>query len=239
MALYTPRERIRLRLRDLEHRPMPDWARSWLTSRLPDPYRFDLTPTRDQPLIFLHVPKAAGTSLAEALGWKYGHVPASRYRIANPVRFEQSLRVGFVRNPWTRLASAFNYLYSAIGINGSPDVRWATDYLAKYENFSSFVMALESDQVWNTIRLYPHFRAQMDWISLPGDSTHCLNVLGRFETLEQDVHTLFQKLRIAQPLSHLRRPQKPGAGPLWTPQMIEIVRHRYARDVQALGYVAP
>lgn len=239
MARYTSQEWIRLWLRDQEHRPMPDWLRVRLTAPLPDPFRFDLLVDRVRPLVFLHVPKAAGTSLAAALGWRHGHVPASRYRISDPARFAAAERVGFVRNPWTRLASAYHYLHSAIGLNQSRDVRWATDMLSPYPDFRSFVLALAEDRLWRKIRLYPHFRAQMDWIALPGQSDHCLTFLGRFETLEQDSASLFNQLKIARPLEHLRKPQKPGQGLEWTPQMIQIVGERYARDVRALGYQPP
>ena len=70
--------------------------------------------------IFIHVPKAAGSSVetseifedqriktGEYVG---GHTTALEYRETYPGKFKNYFKFAFVRNPYSRLVSAFSYL---------------------------------------------------------------------------------------------------------------------------------
>ncbi|MEE3358454.1 MAG: sulfotransferase family 2 domain-containing protein [Pseudomonadota bacterium] len=192
----------------------------------------------EREVLFIHVPKTGGTSLANSLSLPYGHIPASRYWANNPERFENSFSFAFVRNPWDRLYSAFNYLFQSIGINTSRDVLWAEDNLQEFEDFEHFVLSLKKNAVWHRIRRWPHFRNQMDWLSKPGDETILLDYVGRFETLYADTETLADILGVEIDLPHERRSRVDGPKD-FTPEMIDVIGERYRVDIKSLGYDGP
>ena len=59
--------------------------------------------------IFIHVPKAAGTSIARAIyGQNVGHRKATDYLKVSRRTFKQYFSYGFVRDPWDRAVSAYH-----------------------------------------------------------------------------------------------------------------------------------
>jgi hypothetical protein len=65
---------------------------------------------RKAGIIFIHVPKAAGTSIAEAIyGRTLGHMRASTVRRICPRLSRELPTFAVVRNPWDRLVSAYHY----------------------------------------------------------------------------------------------------------------------------------
>ena len=66
---------------------------------------------RDSGVLFIHVPKAAGTSIARALyGVEgVGHYRAVEARAQDPQLFERLYRFAVIRNPWQRLLSAYRF----------------------------------------------------------------------------------------------------------------------------------
>lgn len=64
-------------------------------------------------LIFIHVPKCAGTSIVTQLSGKQDgriHAEIHHYLAASRRRYEDYFKFGFVRNPIDRLYSAYNYM---------------------------------------------------------------------------------------------------------------------------------
>jgi len=201
------------------------------------PYLRDLASgARTKKLIFIHVPKAAGTSLCYFIGYQNGHIPISRYRAFDRSQFDSSERIAFVRHPETRILSAFNYLHSAIGINNSPDVLWAEENLSEFKSFPEFILSLQKKEIRKKILGYIHFRPQADWICLPGEASHCMTWLGRFENLENDVSELEILIQRPIKLIHTRKPQSQTPFVEWTIEMSEIVESIYARDYSLLDY---
>ncbi len=94
--------------------------------------------------IFIHIPKVAGTSIANALfGESVGHRPLRRHVAFCPELVEEYFKFTFVRNPYDRLFSAYNYFSSHVGSRKHRDHRWASDYLSKFDSFERFVRELE------------------------------------------------------------------------------------------------
>ena len=60
--------------------------------------------------IFIHIPKAAGTSISRAIyGQNVGHRKAGDYIKISKREFEKYYSFSFTRNPWDRLVSAYNF----------------------------------------------------------------------------------------------------------------------------------
>lgn len=207
---------------------------------LPDPYanEIKLKAGRLESFIFIHVPKTAGTSVAEFFGTKARHVPLSRYYARDRDRADKSFKVAIVRDPLDRLHSAFNYLHSAIGLNDSFDVRWASIHLKRFSNFSDFVEALGDPHQNKPLLNYIHFRPQISWIlNRPGGDIN-IDMLCRFEKLDEDIASLSAKLGVEIKLKHTRKPQRPKEKiTSISEDCQEIVKDLYQKDYKMLGYV--
>lgn len=89
--------------------------------------------------IFVHVPKAAGTSINKAIYNKtLGHYSASEIKSAFPDLFDRAFTFSFVRNPWDRALSA--YRFAKIGKTESMGVHKPFQYkIPEFDNFERFI----------------------------------------------------------------------------------------------------
>ena len=88
--------------------------------------------------VFIHIPKAAGTSLTKTLfAAPSRHLQYTEYERANPKKFKKYFKFTFVRNPYDRLFSAYTFLKKG-GLN-ELDRCWAEQNLASFPDFESFV----------------------------------------------------------------------------------------------------
>ena len=195
----------------------------------------------DLRAIFIHVPKAAGTSVRRALyGTKSFHIPAIRYLAADKDRFERYFKFCFVRNPWDRVCSAYHYLWIKRHADQSfPDHRWASHYLSEIKNFGEFVARLDDDQDFCvTVRRYIHFRDQADWVTAPGNRTRPLvDFIGRYERLDEDYRALETRLGLSVPLPSERvRRDRRDFRELYDSRMVDVIARIYATDIELFGY---
>ena len=77
--------------------------------------------------VFIHVPKAAGSSIATALyGRRLGHHPARRLMQEDPVGWAALERFSVLREPVSRFLSA--YAYALAGGTAEGAIRWRAEY---------------------------------------------------------------------------------------------------------------
>lgn len=230
-------ERVRLLAKSMEFRLPPNISGLLLPlAGISSPFR----PAEHRlRCIFIHVPKAAGTSIAKVLfDDKSRHIPISRYYAFDQGAASSYFKFSFVRNPWARMYSAYQYL--AKRINADPrhrDHRWATFYLAGTRDFSGFLRRMKADRSYRMhIRRYAHFRDQLDWICFPGSDTPVLDFVGRYERISGDFSLLASRLNITMPLPHERVGDRHGYGDCYSPQEIAFVGDLYRRDIRYFGY---
>lgn len=195
----------------------------------------------DLRAIFIHIPKAAGTSVRRALyGTKSFHIPAARYRAADKQRFDTYFKFCFVRNPWDRVCSAYHYLWSKREAEPTfPDHRWAAYYLSDVSSFEDFIGRLEDDPSFRSaIRRYIHFRDQRDWITAPGARGRPLvDFIGRYEQLNEDYRVLEDQLGLTATLPSERvRAGRQDYRRMYDSRMVDIVARIYAADIGLFGY---
>lgn len=192
----------------------------------------------ERQVIFIHVPKAAGSSVKTAL---YGNSAGGHRRIAefyayDPDRAAAFFKFGFVRNPWSRLLSAYSYLTQGKGTSGR-DRRFTRDFLSGHDNFASFVEALEEPRYRRVIQSYDHFRPQVHWLCRPRRRQHAMDFLGRFETLATDLTELEALLSLKlQSGEHLRSSNHEDYREAYSIRTRSIVEDVYARDIAVFGY---
>lgn len=139
----------------------------------------------DNNMIFLHVPKTAGSAiLKQKFGLSHhGHFRPEHYASNDMDKFKRSHKIAVVRNPWDRMVSAFSYLSQNIG-DGKYAKKFVADHLCEMEKFESFLDKMISSKKYQSIvTKWDHFRPQWDFISYKDE--YCVDLLGRFEELDE------------------------------------------------------
>lgn len=192
-------------------------------------------PLHDTQSIFVHVPKAAGTSIGRNLfGCRTGdHMTLLDYRTAfRKDPFEAAFKFTFVRNPWDRLVSAFFYLQD--GKRGIFDQDQAARSVLLHETLEDFV---ENFIPQGTLNSFIHFKEQHLFLRLPGQGIG-VDFIGRYEQLHADFDVIAKRLGKTVVLEHHNPSdlRKSDYRELYTPKMIDIVARAYARDIEYFNY---
>lgn len=183
--------------------------------------------------VFIHIPKAAGTSLTKTLfAAPSRHLQYTEYERANPRKFRKYFKFTFVRNPYDRLYSAYTFLKKN-GLN-QLDRSWAAGNLASFPDFESFVHGwVTPDNIWSWV----HFKPQHFWIC---DKSLKLQVdfVGRFERMDADVAIVQERLNLpVAPLPKINVTNRPrnGEDP-YTEETRSIVAQVYRADFDLFNY---
>jgi hypothetical protein len=181
--------------------------------------------------IFIHIPKAAGTSVALTLfGQGSRHVPWFEYQKANPWKFKRYFKFTFVRNPWDRLVSSYYFLRKG-GLNDA-DARWADQNLAPYPDFGSFVRGWLNEA---NIQTWVHFLPQHHFIC-DADGKVMVDFVGRMENLDNDFAYVAERLGCDKKLAKVNTGNDRHYSDQYDEETREIVRRVYAKDIELFGY---
>jgi hypothetical protein len=176
--------------------------------------------------IFIHIPKAAGSSVSLSLfGHQVGHWTMMDWYRRDPDAAEQYFKFAFVRDPLTRLHSAYHYLRGG-GMNSRD--REIGAILSP--RFDTFVSQLKDDP---RLAKWFHFRPQNEFICSP-DMRVLVNFVGRFESIEQDFRFVAERIGIGANLT-VRNPG-PKRELEVAPATRELIREHYEADYQTFGY---
>jgi hypothetical protein len=181
--------------------------------------------------IFIHIPKAAGTSVARTLFRQPSrHVAWFEYFKANPRKFKKYFKFAFVRNPWDRLVSSYFFLRKG-GMNAA-DASWAESNLQAYPDFGSFVRGWVNEA---NVHSWVHFKPQHYFICREDDKI-MMDFLGRMETIDSDFAFLAKKLGCSYPLEKVNVGSREHYSRYYDDETQEIVRRVYAKDIELFGY---
>jgi len=185
--------------------------------------------------IFVHIPRTAGVSVANSLFGNLagGHRSVDEYlAIFGRKSFKRYFKFAFVRDPFTRVASAFHFL-KAGGFNRG-DRCWAEKHIAECRSLDDFCLrSLGNADVMNWI----HFRPQ--WRFVCNSSGKILvDFVGRFENLLADFSMVASRLGMDVDLAHQNR--SPGGTSVVSDGLSSraksIVFELYRRDFEIFGY---
>ena len=213
--------------------------------------------------IFIHVPKAAGTSVTHELSEmtrycdqeiggtgdgqsvtryyakRFGlrkHSPSTDVRkIVGEDVWEQYFTFGFVRNPYTRLVSSFKFLK---GWANCPDhVRQRLDEFDTVQDF------LDSDYWSDHAGPDNMFRPQTFWLCDPVSPEHVhVNFVGKTENIAESMKKIYAYLgsNVQETKIGFRNKStiniQENVDIVWHPRLIERMQERYAPDFKAFGY---
>lgn len=233
-------------IRTLYHRAVPKSRRHAIYRALhPEEFRalrsavnpspkgtFSLRRCDELRAIFVHTPKAAGTSIALSIfGELPYHYTASDYiAIFGRQTFREYFKFTFVRNPWDRVFSAYTYLKR--GGWDENDAAWARKNLGHFETFTEFVEhGLRSRQVMEFMHFIPQRDFICDW-----RGRLLVDYLGYFETIASDFKAICTRIGCESSLHHTNRSTEADYRAAYTATSRQIVGDIYARDIALLGY---
>ena len=215
-----------------------------LNRRLPGPLRRALLVRRRARhwlragIVFIHVPKAAGTSINEALYGRFmGHARASDLRRWAPAAVNALPSFSVTRNPWDRLLSAYRFAKSGQGIGDSYRAGMWRPHLYRGPEFASFERFVRE---W----LAPRDVTKLDGVFQPQwlflcdrDKKLLVDHAGRLENLGPTYAFIEAHIGPIVPLARANR-----SGPIldyrqyYTPELVRRVGDIYRDDIASFGY---
>lgn len=211
---------------------------------LPESFQRAVLVRRRQPIwiragiVFIHVPKAAGTSVNQALyGQFMGHVHASDIQRWGSARLNALPSVAITRNPWDRLVSAYRFAKLGRGIGGKVQagVRNPRQYqVPAFANFDSFVTQWLAQR--DVARLDGIFQPQWPFVCNE-DGRTLVDHLGRIEDLPPTLEFIRAASGSAVQLEWSNRSGDANDyRDFYTPDLARLVGQIYRRDVELFGY---
>ncbi len=193
---------------------------------------FSLKGCAEREAIFVHITKAAGTSIALSLfGALPYHYTAWQYRVIfGHKAFNRYFKFTFVRNPWDRLYSAYSYLNN--GGWDEYDRRWAEKNLADVATFDEFVLDwLTPERLYSHIHLWPQ-----NWFVLDAKDRLLVDYLGYFETIGEDFSLIASRVNPTASLKHTNASPRNDYRSVYSGDAIERVASLYGKDIALFGY---
>ena len=189
----------------------------------------------DKSCIFVHIPKSAGISVNTALFGSYGggHLTVKEYkRIFGPVVYRNYFSFTFVRNPYERLYSAWNFLRNG-GFKEDERI-WAENNIMKYDLFSDFVLEwLNSESIWKINHFKPQYFFVCDLNNHPE-----VDFIGRVENIDEDFQYVCNQLGVENSLPRLNCSQFKDSNIMtaYTSEAFEKVNRLYDLDFKIFDY---
>jgi hypothetical protein len=188
-------------------------------------------------IVFIHIPKAAGTSINDALyGQFMGHVRAADIRRCGSPRLKALPSFAVTRNPWDRLVSAYRFATAGRGTGGriQAGVRDPQQYrIPEFESFQRFVTDWLCHR--DPARLDPIFQPQHLYVA--GGGSLLVDHLGRLDDLGPTLDFIERHLG-SRP--SIERSNLSGNSvdyrDFYTPALTRTVAEIYRTDVDLFGY---
>jgi hypothetical protein len=218
MSAFEMKYAFYRRLSDIRHRV----SGSWINESV-----------RKLNLVFIHIPKAAGSSVSESIyGSRIGHHTYRQFQYQ--LKMEEFFVFSVVRDPYDRLSSAYTFLKAGGQAGNSRDLEFKTKVLGRYETFSEFVR--EWVNVGNNIYSFMHFVPQVEFLKDRNGSL-ALDYIARFERLDEDMAVVSAETGRAIDIKHVNKTirDKPYED-YYDPELREIVSRKYSDDFSRLGY---
>ncbi len=187
--------------------------------------------------IFVHIPKVAGSSIEKALyatKGKVSHQTAQEYKKYDQLKFEKYFKFAFVRNPYDRFVSAYEYLRQ--GGRNEYDKAWAEKHILVHDSFKSFVLSLNNEQHRKEILSWMHFKPQYYFVC-DEDKKILVDFIGRYENIKDDFKYITKQLSLSATLPHENKTvQRKDYHHYYDEETIQVIYRVYQIDFELFNY---
>lgn len=212
--------------------------------------------------IFVHIPKTAGTSITvwidPALCWndlviggtefgervqdayreRFGlskHMLARRIRqVVGEALWSDYFSFAFVRHPYPRLVSLYNWLRGAVARTPAGAPLWSWPHVQAFRDAATFSDFIRDERFLTSLAGRP----QADWVC--DDAGRCIvDFIGRYESLAADVRTVAVRLGLSTAGFGLENPSPADPSPCdncVSPDDYAFVHDVHRRDFEMFGY---
>ena len=181
----------------------------------------------EKKLIYIHIPKTGGTSVEKVLFDREDsseHVPIQYYKEFYPQYYDDFYIITFVRHPYTRMISVYNYYRSGGNKKGALDQKLAEAF-KKINSLDVFV------DLFGYMKNLLHLKKQVDFIG----AEYRTDWIGRFETFREDLQVLIDKFSIPRQVVHYRSAEYPD-DIIVTKKFLDFIDDYYSEDFERFRY---
>ncbi len=193
--------------------------------------------------LFIHIPKCAGTSIQKALlGWNFmefddehklwaQHATASEIKkyYLSEQEWEKLFTFAFVRNPFDRAVSSYNYLCNLKNIEKNK--KSFSDFVFRGGAFKDL---LSKDACQKQENRYHHVVPMVDYL-FEGEQL-LVDYVARFEDLALEWGILCKKMASKRKLPFLNKHPHPHYSSFYDEVTRKQVAKDYARDLEVFAY---
>jgi hypothetical protein len=161
-----------------------------------------------------------------------GHKTATELmKIFGPLQYHRYFSFSFVRNPYTRVLSAYEFLRKG-GIN-EDNRKFSEKYLKNCKNFEDFIHNfIDKKEIIN----YCHFRPQHHYVCSSSGRV-LVDMVGKTENLESDFEKVCDRIGVSKALSHSNKTRySKNYESRYTKECIKKINRIYAKDFSYFGY---
>ena len=187
-------------------------------------------------IIFVHVPKAAGTSVAHSLyGRSMGHMTALDIHRSCPHLFTHLPTFAITRNPWDRLVSAYHFVKqlgtAEAGVNRRPEYGRSV-----FQNFDTFVTEWLAQQDLKSLDYV--FRPQYQFV-LDRAGSSLVDFIGKLEDLERVQQFIASSIgkQVQFPAKNPSKRKLDYRNYYADPRVKQVASDLYSRDADLFGYL--
>lgn len=183
--------------------------------------------------VFVHIPKCGGRSIKKVFDIKtHDHYGISKLGF-NPTDYCPNLSIddlfkfAFVRNPWDRFVSAYEYLKRG-GIPRFDRPKTLT-IKQEYPIFKDFILA---KHVWEQ---WVFFKPQLNFITVDGSIK--TDFFGRFENFQNDFNFICDQINYPRvKLPHVNATKHIHYTEYYDEQSIKLIGRSFEKDIDTFKY---
>ena len=184
----------------------------------------------NRKFVYVHIPKCAGNTVKSVLNIpNHDHSGIAQKYISDYFKF------AFVRNPWDRFISAYEYIKGGGWKQNNPDQDWDKPDCDAINSFSSLKEFARNPKVWTGMM---HFRPQFNYVTID-KKTDCLDFIGRVENLDNDLKFICDQIgHKYNRLPHINKSKKihQHYKSYYDDELKNIVATIYSKDIEYFKY---
>ena len=169
---------------------------------------------------------------------KNPHTTASQVKkelfVNDTKKFNSYFKFSFVRNPWDRIVSWYEFMCKQVHKTESPRYDFTAKQYNTYKEFSliGFDAFIRSEYKKRNSCYLGYSRYYED-----KNQNNLLDFIGKLENLQEDFNTVFDKIGIPrQQLPHNNKSKHKHYTKYYDDETRQIVAEKYAKDIEHFGY---